>query len=173
MSSQGISHFACGGAKMSSDDAVSQQDAGRRKPSKVAVPLLILLTGFFTPAAIGVIVRTYLAAVGKPVMSWAWIFGHIGMFLVLSLIWALPCAAIAVLASRRKEKGQPIGKDVVGAFIGFMAATILLFSQLWLDVEAVVMGAIIVPVLTSIATIIGGAVGWAVQKWRKQEQKPV
>lgn len=158
---------------MSSDDGVNQQDAKRRKQSKVAVPLLILLIGLFTPAVIGVIVRTYLAAVGKPVMPWSWIFGHIGMFLVLSLIWVIPCAAVALLASSRRENGRPIGRDVVGAFIGFMAATIWIFSQLWLDVEAVVMGAIIVPILTSIATIIGGAVGWAVQKWEWRRRQPV
>lgn len=150
---------------------MTSPEVTNRAGSKVTTPLLMLATGFVSPPIVGLVVRTYLAAIGKPVLPWDWIFGHLGMFLMFFTIWNLPGASVALVAYIRRENGQPMGKDVVGAFIGTMLMMIWIVSQLWLDIEAVVLGAFLVPAFTTVGAIIGGAIGWAAQRLSQRKEK--
>lgn len=127
-------------------------------------PLRIALFGYFVPPVIGVCVRSYLVHIGKPVVEWSWIFGspRLIVFLALLVYWDVPFLLVAALAHRRPLTNPANRPLVVGAFLGTLAASVFLFADLWRNIEAVMIGALVIPFFILPGTLVGLALGWLV-----------
>lgn len=53
---------------------------------------------------------------------------------------------------------------VLSAFMGTLLTSILLFADLWRNIEAVLIGALLIPFLILPGTLVGSAIGWLVAR---------
>ncbi|MGC2832466.1 MAG: hypothetical protein WB627_10835 [Candidatus Acidiferrum sp.] len=134
-------------------------------------PWIIVAIGFFLPGIIGVCVRQYLVSIGKPVMPWSWVAQAFPSLVIFSLIWVLPYVLVALIAGRlMRRKVRYLGLTC-GAFLGTAVAEILVFVDAWRNVEAVVLGFLVIPILVFGGTLLGGVLGfltgWILERLRK------
>ena len=129
-------------------------------------PLRIVLFGYFVPAVVGICVRTYLHHIGKPVVEWSWIFdpSRLVQFLVFFAYWDVPFLLVAALAHRKPWSDRANRPVVLGAFLGTLLASILLFADLWRNIEAVMIGALLIPFFILPGTLVGLALGWLIAR---------
>jgi hypothetical protein len=123
-------------------------------------PRRIALFGYFVPAVVGVCVRTYLQHIGKPVMEWSWVFDRSVQFLVLLAYWDIPFLLVAKLARRKPLSNRANLLMVLGAFLGTLVASVYLFADMWKNVEAILLGALLIPFLILPGTVVGFVLGW-------------
>jgi len=125
-------------------------------------PLAIALVGYFFPAVVGVCVRAYLQHIGKPVIEWAWVFEPVRLiqFLVFMTYWDVPFLLVAALARRKPISDRANRPLVLGGFLGTLAASTLVFADLWRNIEAIIMGALLIPFFVLPGTLAGLALGW-------------
>ncbi|MGH9681682.1 MAG: hypothetical protein ACRD4Y_17180 [Candidatus Acidiferrales bacterium] len=122
----------------------------------------IALIGYFLPAVVGVFVRAYLQRIGKPVIEWSWMFEPVRLvqFLVFFAYWDVPFLLVAALACRKPLSDHANRPLVLGAFLGTLASSTLVFADLWRNMEAILMGAVLIPFFILPGTLAGLALGW-------------
>ena len=125
-------------------------------------PLAIALIGYLLPALVGVFVRAHLQRIGKPVIEWSWVFEPVRLvqFLVFFTYWDVPFLLVAALARRKPMSDRANRPLVLGAFLGTLAASTLIFADLWRNIEAIVIGALLIPFFVLPGTLAGLALGW-------------
>jgi hypothetical protein len=133
----------------------------------------MLLLGYFLPVMVGILVRSYLQSIGKPVAEWSWFFNpSLFIYFVFALLyWEVPFFLVAWLGrpSRIADPGRTI--IVFAGFLGTSLASILLFADFWKNLEAVILGTIIIPFLILPGTLLGLAIGWVAARIRRTPGK--
>lgn|GEM_PF-4387375 len=131
--------------------------------------VFMLLFGYVLPVIVGILVRSHLQAIGKPVVEWSWFFYPVRVvqMLILLAYWDIPFFLVAWLhqSHRLPKRGNPI--IIFCGFLGTSAASAVLFADLWRNIEAVLLGAVIVPFFILPGTLLGLAIGWFVVRLRK------
>lgn len=156
---------------MSTTSASTQHiHSTERASGKLGWPWIVVAVGYFVPGVIGVCVRQYLASIGKPVMPWSWVAQAFPTLVIFSVIWVIPFVLVALLSGRLKNRGMQYEGLIYGGFLGTAAAEIIVFIEAWWNVEAVVLGFLVIPFLVFGGTLVGGAVGfcsgWVVARVR-------
>ena len=106
--------------------------------------------------------RAHLQRIGKPVIEWSWVFEPVRLvqFLVFFTYWDVPFLLVAALARRKPMSDRANRPLVLGAFLGTLAASTLIFADLWRNIEAIVIGALLIPFIVLPGTLAGLALGW-------------
>lgn len=134
----------------------------------------MLLLGYFLPVMVGILVRSYLQSIGKPVAEWSWFFNpSLFIYFVFALLyWEVPFFLVAWLGrpSRIAKPGR--ATIVLGGFLGTLVPSILLFANLAENGEAIILGTIIIPFLILPGTLLGLAIGWAAAYIRRLPSEP-
>lgn len=129
-------------------------------------PQRIALSGLPLPLLTGICVRQYLQTQGKPVESWTWILGwfyHPAQLVALILIlayWDTPFLFIAALAGKRELAINRLRILVNCGFAGTFVISVLVFADLWRNVEAVAIAFPIIPLYVMPGTLLGLGAGW-------------
>jgi hypothetical protein len=123
-------------------------------------PWIVVAVGYFLPGVIGVCVRQYLVSIGKPVMPWSWVAQELPVLAIFSMIWVVPFVMVALLNGRLKSRGMQFQGLIYGAFLGTAVSEIIVFIEAWWNVEAVVLGFLVIPFLVFGGTLLGSALGF-------------
>lgn len=134
----------------------------------------MLLFGYFFPVIAGILGGFYLQRTGKPIDPWSGFFdpSFLNYLAGALLYWELPLFFVAWLGrpSRIADPGRTI--IVFAGFLGTSLASILLFADFWKNLEAVILGTIIIPFLILPGTLLGLAIGWAAAYIRRLPSEP-
>lgn len=129
----------------------------------------MLVFGYFLPVIVGIVVRSYLQSIGKPVVEWSWVFSpSLFIYFVFALLyWELPYFLLAWLGRPRPLADPDRAIIVFGGFLGTSLTSILLFADVWKNVEAVILGTLAIPFLILPGTLLGLAIGWIAARIRR------
>jgi hypothetical protein len=67
---------------------------------------------------------------------------------------------VALLNGRLKSRGMQFQGLIYGAFLGTAVSDIIVFIEAWWNVEAVVLGFLVIPFLVFGGTLLGSALGF-------------
>jgi hypothetical protein len=123
-------------------------------------PWVIVVAGYFLPGVIGVCVRQYLQSIGRPVMPWSWVAQEVGLFVIFSFIWVLPFVFVALIAALFPLAESKYHGLVYGALMGTALFEVLVFIDAWWNVEAIILGFLVIPFLVFGGTLLGGGLGF-------------
>jgi hypothetical protein len=133
-------------------------------------PRRITLIGYFLPVVVGLCVRVYLQRMARPVVEWSWFFEPVrlmGMAISLAY-WDIPFLLIAAMAGRRPLKDRKNRILVTGGFLGTLLLSILVFADLWRNIEAIMMGTILIPFFILPGTLVGLGIGWLIARFSSE-----
>jgi hypothetical protein len=149
---------------------MSKRLPSRRRP---VWPWVVATLGYFLPGLVGLGIWRYLKLTDttgiKPLPS-ADVVGAVPVVAVVSLVWALPFVAVAVLARVvALEEGWRYRALVTGAFLGTAVGAIVVFSGAWKTAAEAIMFFFMWPGPVFGFTLLGGfagfAIGWVADRW--------
>jgi hypothetical protein len=134
-------------------------------------PRRIAVLGYFLPLVIGLCVREFIVMTGGQGASWEWILGWFlsprSLLFVLAVFyyWDLPFLIVATMAAKLDIGAPRIRALVFGAFFGSLVFTILVFGDLWTDVEHLFFFIDLVPFAVLQGTVLGLGIGWLIGRF--------
>lgn len=141
-------------------------------------PRRIVLSGYFLPIVVGIVVRQYLEAAGASVMPWSWILswfyrpGQLLIVLIVLAYWDFPFLAVAAVAGKWGMDDERKRAPVYAGLCGTLVLSIVLFAELWRNVEGVFAALIVIPILILPGTLFGLGAGWLFARYRYGKTRP-